>query len=269
MIVKDQLNASSYINYIERFPVLSHEETILLFKKYRQGDEEARQKLINSNLRLVLSIVKKDKNFELNFEDLVQEGNIGLIKSIEKFEWEKGYHFSTYATWWIKQAILQQNLTKGLIRTPAHVAGLRKKINSVISQYKEEFNDIEPSIEEISNIINVSSDVVRAVLECKRTILNLEDPIKSNKNGHEESTTKIMNSIQDHSENSDPYNVLLKKEIMQKVKRSMKKLTAKELTVLKLRFGNLIHDEKDGSFYMSEEEIKSLKEKHRKEKNGN
>ena len=245
----------SYAKFIKNNPVLSYEEIIELFKKYKnENDLKARERIINSNLRLVISTAKNYISHGIPLEDLVQEGNIGLIKSVEKFEWEKGYKFGTYAIWWIKQAITQHILSKRVIRTPAHVGGVRKKVIQAIKEYKAEFG-VDPEIEDLSGILGTSETLIKAVMSVNKNIVSLNEPVGK---ADSDQQREFQDVIPDTRE--DPFEILARKEIIQQVKNSIKRLNPKELAVLKLRFGSIVEDEIDeNSYILSDDEVDEIK----------
>ena len=247
----------SYAKFIKSNPVLSHEEIIELFKNYKNSnDVNARNRIINSNLRLVISTAKNYMSHGIPLEDLVQEGNIGLIKSVEKFEWEKGYKFGTYAIWWIKQAITQHILSKRVIRTPAHVGGVRKKVIQAMKEYKTEFG-VDPDIEDISGILGTSETLIKAVMSVNKNIISLNEPVGKADSDSQREYQDIIPDMKD-----DPFEALAKKELIEQVRNSIKRLNPKELAVLKLRFGSIVDDEsEDGSYIMSDEEVNEIKNK--------
>ena len=159
---------SSYLQALQNFPQIEHTQLVELFKQYNAGctrdaegeviartkqAERLRQKITECNLRLVVSIAKTYKNHNIPIEDLIQEGNIGLMKSVDRFKWEKGFRFSTYSTWWIKQAIGQHVLKrKRMIRLPAHAATVQRKMLQAAEEFRED-NGTEPTAEELRKII--------------------------------------------------------------------------------------------------------------------
>ena len=146
----------NYLMQIGQYPLLTQEEEIELSKKARQGNKMARDKLINSNLRLVVSIAKKYNTTYMTMDDRIQEGNIGLAKAVEKFDPTKGYKFSTYATWWIRQAITRSIADKEkIIRLPVHYMEELKKVQKFIKQYEQK-NNISPTKTEIAKNLNIS-----------------------------------------------------------------------------------------------------------------
>lgn len=227
-------SVSKYFKSLSAYPQLNHQELVELFKKYEKGGKEsqdARRRLAESNLRLVVYVAKKQRGHNLPIEDLIQEGNLGLLKAIERFDWTKGFRFSTYAVWWIKQAISQFILKrKKIIRLPAYVAAAQKKMVEAADSYRES-TGCEPSAEEISTMVDVSENVIKATLQSGRNVLSLQQTIDDSGTG------TLEDRLEDTNENNDPFISLAKKEMVGIVGRVMEKLTAKEAAILRLRFG--------------------------------
>lgn len=242
---------TTYLREISHYPLLKHEESVKLFQKYETGDKQAGKKLIESNLRLVVSIAKAYKNTGMTFEDLLQEGNIGLIKSIDKYDWKKGFRFSTYASWWVKQAIGQHVMKrKRTIRMPAHALGVQRKLISATEEYKKHFNS-EPSVEELADLTGASQKVVRATLDSCKGVRSLGDPV----NATGEGTTTIGDIIPDENPRNDPYDCLLKSELITILKGVLDQLTPKEAAILRLRFGLIEDPTNSKDFPITQSEI--------------
>jgi RNA polymerase primary sigma factor len=230
-----------YFDEMGRLPRHNHDESIELFKRLEQGDKKAREMLVCANLRLVVSIAKKFKNHSIPIEDLIQEGNIGLMRAIDKFSWEKGYHFSTYATWWIKQAIGQHILQrKRSIRLPAHSVNLQKKIFQVAEDFKAMF-DSEPSVEELALATKASERVVRATILGGKNIISLQDPV-----GTEADDDVVGDTIADNS--PSPFDKFSEAELISMVKKEIQQLSPRELVIMRLRYG-LSENEETGDFF--------------------
>lgn len=241
---------SNYLNSLQSYPQLEHSELIELFQKYEKKDSEsikARQKLAQSNLRLVVYIAKKQKGHNIPLEDLIQEGNLGLLKAIDRFDWKKGFRFSTYATWWIKQSISQYILKrKKIIRLPAHAVSAQKKLIQASDSFKES-NGYVPSSEELSEMIDVSETVVKATMFSGKNIVSLQQPLND-----DESST-LEDRIEDSNHDNNPFESLSKKEMLDIVHRVMNGLTAKESAILRLRFG--LHDDvKEEDYRVTQDE---------------
>lgn len=244
---------SNYLDSLQSYPQLEHNELIELFQVYEKGGKDsvnARQKLAQSNLRLVVYIAKKQKGHNIPLEDLIQEGNLGLLKAIDRFDWTRGFRFSTYATWWIKQAISQYVLTrKKIIRLPAHAVSAQKKLLQASDTFKES-NGYGPSSEELSEMISVSETVVKATIQSGKNVVSLHQPV-----GDDGSST-LGDKIEDTNPVSDPFESLAKKEMMQIVKRVMGELSTKEAAILRLRFG--LHDDISSETYQVTDEESQL-----------
>ena len=244
---------SNYLNTLQSYPQLEHEELIELFQKYEKGGAEsvkARQKLTQSNLRLVVYIAKKQKSHNIPLEDLIQEGNLGLLKAIDRFDWKKGFRFSTYATWWIKQSISQYILKrKKIIRLPAHAVSAQKKLIQATDSFKE-LKGYGPSSEELSEMIDVSETVVKATMFSGKNIVSLQQPMND-----DESST-LEDRIEDNNAENNPFESLSKKEMLNIVQKVMSELSTKEAAILRLRFG--LHDDIDSEEYQVSNEEAQL-----------
>ncbi len=173
-----------YLKEIGKVPLLTAKEEIELAKRMEQGDEYAKQKLCEANLRLVVSIAKKYVGRGMLFLDLIQEGNLGLIKAVDKFDWTKGYKFSTYATWWIRQAITRSIADQArTIRIPVHMVETINKLIRVSRQLLQE-EGREPTPDEIADEMGISVEKVREILKIAQEPVSLETPIGEEEDSH-------------------------------------------------------------------------------------
>ena len=219
-----------YLKEIGKVPLLSAEEEIELAKKMEMGDEEAKKRLAEANLRLVVSIAKRYVGRGMLFLVLIQEGNLGLIKAVEKFDYRKGYKFSTYATWWIRQAITRAIADQArTIRIPVHMVETINKLIRVSRQLLQELGR-EPTPEEIAAEINMPEDRVREILKISQEPVSLETPIGEEEDSH------LGDFIQDDNVPvpADAAAFTLLREQLGEV---LDTLTEREQKVLKLRFG--------------------------------
>ena len=230
-----------YLKEIGRISLLSSTEEMEISRRVADGDEEAKRILAESNLRLVVSIAKRYVGRGLLFLDLIQEGNIGLMKAVEKFDYDKGYKFSTYATWWIRQAITRALADQArTIRVPVHMVETINKMSRVQRQLTLELNR-EPSEEEIAKKMGVGIEKVREVLKISQEPVSLETPIGEEEDSHLGDFLKDESSLspEEYTENE-----ILKEEI----KEVLMSLQAREQEVLELRFGLI-----DGTCHTLEE----------------
>ena len=219
-----------YLKEIGKVPLLSAEEEIELAKRMENGDERAKKRLAEANLRLVVSIAKRYVGRGMLFLDLIQEGNLGLIKAVEKFDYRKGYMFSTYATWWIRQAITRAIADQArTIRIPVHMVETINKLIRVSRQLLQELGR-EPQPEEIAKEMNMSVDRVREILKISQEPVSLETPIGEEEDSH------LGDFIQDDNVPvpADAAAFTLLKEQLVEV---LGTLTEREQKVLRLRFG--------------------------------
>ena len=219
-----------YLKEIGKVPLLTAEEEIDLAKRMENGDESAKKRLAEANLRLVVSIAKRYVGRGMLFLDLIQEGNLGLIKAVEKFDYRKGYKFSTYATWWIRQAITRAIADQArTIRIPVHMVETINKLIRVSRQLLQELGR-EPQPEEIAKEMNMSVDRVREILKIAQEPVSLETPIGEEEDSH------LGDFIQDDNVPvpADAAAFTLLKEQLVEV---LGTLTEREQKVLRLRFG--------------------------------
>ncbi|WIW71437.1 MULTISPECIES: RNA polymerase sigma factor RpoD [Anaerosinus] len=219
-----------YLKEIGRVPLLTAEEEIRLAKRMEEGDEEAKRRLAEANLRLVVSIAKRYVGRGMLFLDLIQEGNLGLIKAVEKFDYNKGYKFSTYATWWIRQAITRAIADQArTIRIPVHMVETINKLIRVSRQLLQELGR-EPLPEEIAKQMGIAVERVREIMKIAQEPVSLETPIGEEEDSH----LGDFIEDQDAPAPAEAASFMLLKEQLEEV---LETLTPREEKVLRLRFG--------------------------------
>jgi len=220
-----------YLKEIGRIPLLDREQEIRLAQEVEAGSAEAKQQLIDANLRLVVSIAKKYIGRGMTFLDLIQEGNKGLIRAVEKFDWTKGFKFSTYATWWIRQAITRSIADQArTIRIPVHMV---ETINKLMRTSRRLMQDLgrEPSPEEIGEKMEMEPDKVREILKISQNTTSLETPV-----GDGEDDSILGDFIADDKQIS-PYESTSKQMLRENIEEVLSALSDREAKVLKMRFG--------------------------------
>ena len=219
-----------YLKEIGKIPLLTPEEEIELAKRMEKGDEEAKRRLTEANLRLVVSIAKRYVGRGMLFLDLIQEGNLGLIKAVEKFDYKKGYKFSTYATWWIRQAITRAIADQArTIRIPVHMVETINKLIRVSRQLVQELGR-EPTPEEIAKEMGISPEKVREIIKIAQEPVSLETPIGEEEDSH------LGDFIEDQDAKApaeEASHTLLREQL----EEVLSTLTDREQKVLRLRFG--------------------------------
>lgn len=219
-----------YLKEIGRVPLLSSEEEIELALRISDGDVAAKQRLSEANLRLVVSIAKRYLGRGMQFLDLIQEGNLGLIKAVEKFDYTKGFKFSTYATWWIRQAITRAIADQArTIRIPVHMVETINKVKKVQSQLLHQ-NGHEPSADEISKEIDMPVDKVREIMRVAQEPVSLETPIGEEEDSH------LGDFIPDNDAPA-PADAASHTMLREQLSDVLSTLTPREEKVLRLRFG--------------------------------
>ncbi len=219
-----------YLKDIGKESLLTKQEELDLAKRMNEGDWAARNKLILANLRLVVSIAKRYSGRGVYFLDLIQEGNIGLIRAVEKFDFERGFKFSTYATWWIRQAITRAIADHArTIRLPVHMVELINKLKRVSKQLVQELLR-QPTEEEIAKRTNLSVEKVHEILKLAQTPLSLETPI-----GDEDDS--ILSDFVEDINLESPEQELIRASLKQTLETLFSELSEREVHILRLRFG--------------------------------
>ena len=231
-----------YLKEIGRIPLLKREQEISLAQKVERGDQRAKDMLTKSNLRLVVSIAKKYMGRGMSFLDLIQEGNKGLIRAVEKYDWTKGFKFSTYATWWIRQAITRAIADQArTIRIPVHMV---ETINKLIRTQRKLMQDLgrEPTDEEVGAELETTPEKVREILKIAQKTTSLETPI-----GDDEDS--MLGDFIPDERQATPYESTSKQLMHENLEEALGSLTERESKVLRMRFGL------DGSKPLTLEEV--------------
>ena len=248
-----------YLKEIGRIPLLDTEREKELAERMMNGDEDAKGILVESNLRLVVSIAKKYLGRGMYFLDLIQEGNLGLMKAVEKFDYTKGYKFSTYATWWIRQAITRAIADQArTIRIPVHMVETIHKVTKYSRQMLQELGR-EPTAEEIGEKIGLSADRVREILKISQDPVSLETPIGEEEDSH------LGDFIPD-DDTPSPADAAASTILREVIERELHTLTPREEHVIKLRFGlydgrNRTLEEVGKEFDITRERIRQIEAK--------
>ena len=225
---------SAYLKDVSKGRLLTREEEVSLSQRIETGDKSARDEMIKCNLRLAISIAKKYSRRGCSFEDLIQESNIGLMKAVDRFDWRRGYKFSTYASWWIRQAVSRHvSMHRTTVRIPAHTSGLMWKIKRVSDEYEKEFNH-EPSVSELADILGVSESMVNISIQsiALQSIYSLDAKI-----GDSEGEGRSFSEIIPDENLANPSDEIDQQKVIMRIKGCLKNLSAREEKILRLRFG--------------------------------
>ena len=224
---------SIYLKQINKIPMISHEEEYELALKAQQGDKKAREKLINSNLRFVVTVAKKYQGQGLPLEDLINEGNIGLLTAIDKFEPDKGYHFISYAVWWIRQSIMKAVCEKSrAVRLPLNRANELFQIQKIQKALIHDSGSTDVSVEEIADASGLEADLVKDLLAVSREMVSFDAPVASK---GEISDSKVGDFIED--EKLGPEEEVINKSLKNDIESLLSTLTDKEREIIIMRFG--------------------------------
>ena len=246
---------SMYFGDIKKYNLLTKEEEISLAKRIEAGDKQARDIMIQSNLRLVINIAKKYRNSNCAFEDLIQESSIGLIKAVERFDWRRGFKFSTYACWWIKQSI--RKYIAGFSRSmslPPNVNNVLSKATQLRKEYYENFG-VYPLQSELAELIGVTENTLNSFQAASAGTVNLDSsPGKDGDNNRKYSEIirdDVSVSIED---------ILDREQLKKTIKKVFQSLSVREEKIIRMRFGISESPTDHENFPITEEEIDALKE---------
>jgi RNA polymerase primary sigma factor len=217
--------------------LLTREEEVILAKGIESGDSRARNKLIECNMRLALSIAKKFQASGCDLDDLIQESSIGLMKAVDKFDWRRGFKFSTYATWWIRQAVMRHvNHSKGLIKVPTHALSLLQRINRERQSYWDEFSEM-PTISELAGLLGVSENLVKLSLDAANVNVHVPLDTKADSGKGEAGDHRTLAEMLTDDDAVTVEDRIGEEQLVEAVKRALSRLTPREEKIMRLRFG--------------------------------
>ena len=248
-----------YLHEIGKVPLITAEEEVQLARKIRNGDEQALERLINANLRFVVSVAKQYQNQGLSLPDLINEGNLGLIKAAQRFDETRGFKFISYAVWWIRQSILQALAEQArIVRLPLNKIGSINKINNTFARLEQEFQR-EPTFNEIAEALDIAPKDVKEALKISSTHVSMDAPLKAD----EENT---LYDVLLHSESESPDSHLLDDSLRREIERSLSTLSPREADIVRLYYG--LNGEPPYSleeigklFNLTRERVRQIKEK--------
>ncbi len=227
----DVSSLSVYLREINKIPLLTRKEEVDLARKAALGTKYAKEKLIKANLRFVVNVAKKYQNQGLTLSDLISEGNLGLITAVDKFDVEKGYHFISYAVWWIKQSILKAICEKSrMIRLPLNRANELLQIEKVKREIGSN-KDGEADIEEIADFLDMDKSRINDLINASKEFVSLETPLSSDKDAN------TISDLMEDTKGADPEKVLVNSTLQDSIESVLSTLTEKESNVIKYRFG--------------------------------
>jgi RNA polymerase primary sigma factor len=227
----DVSSLSVYLREINKIPLLRRQEEVDLARRAARDDQEAKDKLIKANLRFVVNVAKKYQNQGLTLSDLISEGNLGLITAVDKFDVEKGYHFISYAVWWIKQSILKAICEKSrMIRLPLNRANELLQIEKVKREIGSN-KDGEADIEEIADFLDMDKSRINDLINASKEFVSLETPLSSDKDAN------TISDLMEDTKGADPEEVLINRTLQSSIEGVLDTLTEKESNVIKYRFG--------------------------------
>jgi len=256
---RESASLDKYLQEIGREELITAEEEVALAKRIREGDQAALEKLTRSNLRFVVSVAKQYQNQGLSLPDLINEGNLGLIKAARRFDETRGFKFISYAVWWIRQSILQALAEQSrIVRLPLNQVGSLNKINKAYSKLEQEF-EREPSAEELSAVLDLPEDKVADTMRVSGRHVSMDAPFA---NGEDNSLLDVL--VNHDSPRAD--NQLMSESLQKEIERSLSTLTERERDVIKLFFGigcnhGLTLEEIGAKFDLTRERVRQIKEK--------
>ncbi len=257
---RESQSLDKYLQDIGKEELITAEMEVELAKKIKQGDQLALEKLTRANLRFVVSVAKQYQNQGLTLPDLINEGNLGLIKAAQKFDETRGFKFISYAVWWIRQSILQALAEQArIVRLPLNQVGSLNKINKAFSKLEQEY-ERAPSVEELAEILEVPEDKVKESMKVAGRHVSMDAPLSSSEDGG----TLMDVMANNDSPNADKH--LLSESLQKEIERSLSTLTDKEKEIIRLFFGigmnhGLTLEEIGTKFNLTRERVRQIKEK--------
>ncbi len=256
---RDTLSLDKYLHEIGKVELLSAEREVELAKLIKKGDRKALETLIKANLRFVVSVSKQYQNQGLSLPDLINEGNLGLIKAAQRFDETRGFKFISYAVWWIRQSILQALAEQArIVRLPLNKIGSINKINKAFNQLEQEFQR-DPTMEEIAELMETKPELIEDTLNLSGTPVSMDAPLKDEEAGN-------MYEIMLNDDSLNPEEKLLDDSLRQEIERSLNTLGDREAEILRFYFGlNGYHshtlEEIGSKFGLTRERVRQIKEK--------
>lgn len=259
---RETISLDKYLQDISKVGLITAEEETDLAKRIREGDKEALERLTKANLRFVVSVAKQYQNQGLNLSDLINEGNIGLIKAAQRFDETRGFKFISYAVWWIRQSIMQAIAEQArIVRLPLNKIGSITKINRTFSEL-EQIHEREPSVDEIAELLDITTSEVKDSLTISGRHVSVDAPLSSD----EESNTMLDVMSGEEDGDQTPDKDLMNDSLRNEIERSFSTLSYREAEVLRMYFGinyksPLTLEEIGESFDLTRERVRQIKEK--------
>jgi RNA polymerase primary sigma factor len=256
---RDSESLDKYLNEISKLKMITADEEVVLAKRIQDGDEKALEKLVYANLRFVVSVAKQYQNQGLTLPDLINEGNLGLVKAAKRFDYTRGFKFISYAVWWIRQSILQALAEQArIIRLPLNKIGNITKINRAFSELEQKY-EREPTAEEIAETLQLQENEIFELYQSSHRYLSMDAPLSDEDGG-------TLYDVMENKELPSPDQKLLKESLHQEIQRTLSFLLPREAEVVSLFFGltgepALSLDEIGFRYDLSRERVRQIKEK--------
>jgi RNA polymerase primary sigma factor len=257
---RETASLDMYLQDIGRVELITAEEEVVLAQKIKQGDQQALDKLVKANLRFVVSVSKQYQNQGLSLPDLINEGNMGLIKAAQRFDETRGFKFISYAVWWIRQSILQALAEQSrIVRLPLNKIGAINKINKTFAKLEQEL-EREPIAEEISEILDILPEDIRETMKNQGRHMSMDAPLGNLEDGGS------MYELMENKHEASPDNELMLESLRNEISRALTSLTAREADVVKLYYGlagghSHSLEEIGEKFELTRERVRQIKEK--------
>jgi RNA polymerase primary sigma factor len=256
---RDTPSLDKYLQEIGKVELISPDEEVILARRIKSGDSQALSKLVKANLRFVVSVAKQYQNQGMSLPDLINEGNLGLMKAAQRFDETRGFKFISYAVWWIRQAILQSLAEQArIVRLPVNKIGSINRINRAFSRLEQEF-EREPSSLEIADILEMAAEEVKDSLKTNGRTVSMDAPISSEEDNN-------MYDVMSNNDTPSPDKNLINESLAYEIERALSTLSPREAKVLKLYFGiNMKHpftlEEIGEELALTRERVRQIKEK--------